>query len=251
MTDQIIMRIYCSTFTFLLTIITAVAFSASCTTGPDLSNLPKEPKVNKAAEPKEKEISGTYAVNGAGEFGKDPYDGALTVSNQGDTYKFELQTAKFKRTGVGIQYGDAVAVTYADIASGKGCGVWLYKIGSQNNLDGRFVAWGSTKYSTEQASQVEGSNFDGKYRLAGQDLDAKQYTGTLDIKKAVNGYKFSWDTGAKLLGFGMWRGKFAAAAVGGPQCHFALYEIREAGKLDGFTGSLYSYAFGTETAKKP
>ncbi len=225
--------------------------AAGCTTGPDLTNLNKPTPADKASGPAEKEISGTYAVSGAGENGQDPYEGSLTVANQGDTYKVELQTARLRRTGVGVQFGDSIAVTYAEAGKGTGCGVALYRIGPNGALDARIAKWGETGFASEHAQQVEGSNFDGKYTVNGNAAAGTAYEGTMDIRKNIGGYRVNWHTRTETVGYGIWRGSIAAIGYGGAQCYFAIYDIRSKGLLEGFTGGGTSFAFGTETARKP
>ncbi len=234
--------------TFLF--ISLCLFFTSCQTGPDLSNINNNMATPSASAPAEKEISGTYAVNGADENGNQPYEGALTLTNQGDTYGYEIQTSKMRRTGVGVQFGDSLAATYADPGKGEGCGVVLYKIARNGVMDGRTAVWGTTGYGTEHAEQTAGSNFDGKYKVNGKTSAGEDYSGTLDVKKSLGGYQFNWHTGKDRVGYGVWRGSTAAITFGGPQCYFALYDVKSSGLLEGFTGGGNSFAFGTETAKK-
>lgn len=235
----------------MLSVVAAAVFASACTTGPDLTNINRPTPTPSANTPAEKEISGTYALSGAGEFGADPYEGSLTLTNQGDTYKADVQTAKLRRTGVGVQFGDAVALTLAEAGKGTECGVALYKISPNGILDGRIARWGQASYATERAQQIEGTNFDGKYTVSGNTDAGGTYDGTLEVKKSVNGYQFTWRTGADVAGYGIWRGTTAAISFGGAQCYFALYDIRSISLLDGFTGGGGAFAFGTETAKKP
>lgn len=234
--------------TFLFT--SLCLFFTSCQTGPDLSNINNNMATPSASAPAEKEISGTYAFNGADENGNQPYEGALTITNQGDTYGYEIQTSKMRRTGVGVQFGDSLAATYADPGKGEGCGVVLYKIARNGVMDGRTAILGTTGYGTEHAEQTAGSNFDGKYKVNGKTSAGEDYSGTLDVKKSLGGYQFNWHTGKDRVGYGIWRGSTAAITFGGPQCYFALYDVKSSGLLEGFTGGGNSFAFGTETAKK-
>jgi len=234
----------------LVLVLCVAAFAVSCTTGPDLSNINKATPTPSGAAP-EKEISGSYAITGEGPNGADKYEGTLTLTNQGDTYKADLQTAKLRRTGVGVQLGDALAVSMAEAGKGADCGVALYKIGTGGVLDGRVAHWGEVSYASEHAKQTDGTNFDGKYKVSGKSEAGVTYDGTIDVKKSVSGYQFTWHTGKDLVGYGIWRGTTAAIGFGGSQCYFALYDIRSISLLDGFTGGGGAFAFGTETAKKP
>ncbi len=231
-------------------LVATVAMSSACATGPDLTNINKATPPPAADAPAEKEISGTYVLSGAAEHGVDPYDGSLTIANQGETYKADLQTARLRRTGVAVQYGDAIGMSMAEAGKGSGCGVALYKIGSNGAIDGRVAAWGSTLYGSEHAQQIEGNNFEGKYKVTGKTAAGAPYEGTIKVKKMLAGYQFIWDTGTDLKGYGIWRGTTAAIGLGGPECYFSLYDIKSTSLLEGFTGGGGLYTFGTETAKK-
>jgi hypothetical protein len=234
-----------------LAIASAATFAVSCTTGPDLTNINTATPTASGVAVSEKEISGTFAVTGAAEHGANAYEGSMTLTNQGDTYKADLQTAKLRRTGVAVQFGDALALTLAEAGKGADCGVALYKISPNGVLDGRIVRLGQASYSNEHAQQIEGSNFDGKYKVSGTTEAGVSYNGTIDVKRSVNGYQFTWHTGKDLSGYGMWRGNTAAINFGGPNCYVALYDIASTSLFQGFTGGGSSFAFGTETAKKP
>ena len=112
-------------------------------------------------------MSGAYVVTGSGENGTNPYEGILNVTNQQDVYLFKWQTTRPKPGGVGVQMGDAVAVSYADPTNGKGCGVALYRIAPDGSLDGKIARWGEYKFGTEKATRIEGDKFEGKYKIAG------------------------------------------------------------------------------------
>ncbi|MBP6003302.1 MAG: hypothetical protein KA746_07700 [Pyrinomonadaceae bacterium] len=225
-------------------------FCVSCETGPDLSNVNKTPTPDRSAPPTEQELSGVYSVEGANENSGARFDGTLTVENAESGYRFKWQTSKGNYNGVGVQLGDAVAVTYAKGSDGKDCGVALYKISSDGVLDGRVATWGEYTFGTERATRVEGSNFDGKYKVTGTRNYGKQYEGSIDVTRNGSGYQFDWNTGGRSTGFGIWRGDRAAIGFGGYQCSFMLYKVEAGGKLEGRWGSQRSVGFGTETAKR-
>lgn len=244
------MNIKLTTLTITLLMTASMFFSTSCETGPDLSNVNKMPTPDKAAPPAEQELSGVYSVEGANENSGARFDGSLTVENAESGYRFRWQTSKGNYTGVGVQMGDAVAVTYAKGSEGKDCGVALYRISSDGVLDGRVATWGEYTFGAERATRVEGSNFDGKYKVTGTRNYGKQYEGTIDVTRNGSGYQFDWDTGGRSTGFGIWRGDRAAIGFGGYQCSFMLYKVEAGGKLEGRWGSQRSVGFGTETAKR-
>lgn len=225
-------------------------FAAAC--GPDFSVKNKPAPANTEIPNRgELELSGVYNVSGAGENSLHPYEGILTITNDRDVYVFKWQTTRAKPGGVGVQMGDAVAVTNADPTSGKGCGVALYKIASDGSLDGRVVRWGENTYGAERAIKVAGDNFDGKYTVTGTAGDGRSYEGTIDVEKNGKGYVFTWTTGKDMVGFGIWRGDRAAIGFGGKQCSFGLYKVISARSLEGHWGSQRDVVFGTENAKRP
>ena len=234
-------------FAFVLMVL---ALTTSCGSGPDVSKLNKTPSTNTNPAPTELELSGLYLVSGADENNGHPYEGTLDVTNQGDAYLFNWHTNPSKHGGVGVQMGDAVAVTYADPVLGKGCGVVLYKIAADGSLDGKIAKWGEYTFGSEKAVKVEGKNFDGKYNVNGVTNDGKPYEGTIVVEKNGKGYQFTWHTGIDSTGFGIWRGSRAAISFGGLQCSFALYQVMSARSLEGHWGGQRSVNFGTETAKR-
>jgi len=219
--------------------------------GPDLSNQNANAPIPKATPPvSELEMSGVYNVTGAGDNDTDPYQGILTITNREDAYIFKWNTNRSRPGGVGVQSGDAVAVTYADQTNGQGCGVALYKIAPDGSLDGKIAMWGEYKFGTEKATRVAGDNFDAKYNVSGTTGDGKPYEGTIDVEKHGEGYLFKWRIGRESAGFGIWRGDRAAIGFGGKQCSFALYKVMSARSLEGHWGSPRKLAFGRETAKR-
>ncbi|MGB2752685.1 MAG: hypothetical protein WBC19_11570 [Pyrinomonadaceae bacterium] len=200
--------------------------------------------------PGERDISGNFLINGAGSHDMDPYTGSLSVIPKGDNYEFRWATTKGTRVGTGVQLGSTAAVSFAATGAGKGCGVVLYKIASDGSFDGRSVLWGDEKFGEEKAVRVEGTGFVGKYMVTGTTADGKTYLGSLAIVKDGAGYDFSWLTDKPRIGFGIWRGSYAAVSFGGRQCSFALYDIQSNGSLEGNWGGQKQVTFGAETAKR-
>lgn len=233
----------------ILTVVSLGVFAWSCETGPDLSNVNRAPTPDRSAPPAEQEISGVYDIEGANENSGAQFSGSLTIENSGTGYRFKWQTTKGNFVGFGVQMGDAVAVTYAKPSEGKDCGVALYLVKPDGVLDGRIVRWGETDFGTERATRIDGSNFDGKYKVLGTRSYGKQYEGTLDVTRNGSGYQFDWDAGGRSTGFGIWRGDRAAIGFGGWPCSFVLYKVESGGKLEGRWGSQRTVAFGTESAK--
>ncbi len=225
-------------------------FNSSCGGASDTSRSSQPSTYSPASATPELELSGEYVVTGTDENKARPYNGLLTVSNQGEAYKFNWRTSRSRHNGVGVQIGDDVAVTYADIDKGKGCGVALYKIDSDGNLDGKIAKWGETVFGSEKAVKFEGHNFDGKYKVTGTATDGKAYEGIIDVSKNGSGYQFKWQTGNNLFGCGILQGNRAAIGFGGRQCSFALYKVMSGRSLDGHWGSQRDIVFGTETAKR-
>ncbi len=233
----------------LQSLFVAVLITASCG-GPDLANKAKPSSTPANTAPAELEMSGVYAVTGSGENATNPYEGILNVTNQEDVYLFKWQTMRPKPGGLGVQMGDAVAVTYADATGGKGCGVALYKIAPDGSLDGKVARWGEFKFGTEKAVRVEGDKFEGKYKMTGTSNEGSAYEGVIEVEKNGGGYQFTWRTGKDFVGFGIWRGDRAAISFGGRQCFFALYKVISGRSLEGHWGGQRDVVFGTETAKR-
>ena len=216
-----------------------------------------------APPPTEREISGVFNVAGAGENGVDPYTGSLTVAPKGDNYEFRWSTTKGTRVGTGVQLDGSTAATFATTGGGHGCGVALYKIATDGSLDGRVAKWGETTFDIEKGHHTEGHGIVGKYNIDGLFFGGthsdvpKAYSGILSIAKDGAGYDFEWNTDKpdewnvrKYVGFGIWKGSYAAVSFGGPQCSFALYDVQSNGSLDGVWGGQKKVTFGKETAKR-
>ncbi len=199
--------------------------------------------------PGERPIGGSLLVTGSSANESDPYTGSLTVAPKGDSYEFRWSTTKGSRIGTGVQMGNTTAVSFAATGGGKGCGVVLYKIAPDGTLDGRTVYWGEDKFSIEKATRIEGTTFVGKYSVTGTMAGGKPYSGTLAIAKDGAGYDFDWKLDKPNVAFGIWKGSYAAASFGGPQCSFALYDIQSNGSLEGDWGGQKQVTFGKESAK--
>ncbi len=232
-------------------IATSLLLGISCETGPDLANVNKEVNANTKNGAVEKELSGDYKLTGTDESGSNPFEGSLTITNQGEAYKFLRQIYRSRLTGVGVQNGDDVGVAYAESDQGKGCGVALYRIASDGQMDGRVAKWGEYTFGTEKAVRTSGNTFAGNYSVTGNTPDGKPYEGTIKIEKMGEGFFVTWTTSTSTtLGFGVWRGDRAAIGFGGKQCTFAIYRVLSAKSLEGHWGSQRVLTFGTETAKK-
>ena len=203
--------------------------------------------------PTEREISGVFNVSGTAANDTEPYNGVLTVAPSGDVYSFRWTTNKGTRVGTGVQLGTTTAASFAATGGGKGCGVVLYKIASDGSMQGKIARWGEKSSEGESATRIEGQGFVGKYAInvsslpnAGRPFNS----GLLIISKDGGGYAFDWKTDHPLVGFGIWRGNYAAASFGGPQCGFVLYDIQSNGNLEGTWGGQKAVTLGTETAKR-
>lgn len=215
---------------------------------PNITTPPSAPSSSSALPARE--LSGDYKVTGTDEGGNPSYTGALSVRNEGDGYRFRWTTTRESHDGVGVQMGDAVAVSYARTGGGKGCGAVVYRILPDGTLNGRIARWGEYTFGSESATRVEGSGFVGKYDVKGSTSDGKPYTGTLEISKSGSGYLFEWKVEKPYVAFGTWQGTVAAASFGGNQCSFMLFDIEGNGDLEGHSGGQRSLAFGQETAER-
>jgi hypothetical protein len=202
------------------------------------------------ASPASDDISGAYDITGMNENGAGAYRGTLNVLSRGDVYQFSWDTAGKKYDGVGVRAADTIGVAFASGDSGEGCGVVLYKIGSDGTLDGKAGYWGNNSSETETAKRTKGTDLEGEYDVDGTNTAGQNYEGKLTIKKSGAGYTFSWNAGSTFEGFGIRQGDTVTAGIGGAKCGFVSYEIRPGGALEGKWGGYGSKSVGTETAKK-
>ncbi len=193
------------------------------------------------------EIAGNYQVSGANPDGIGTYEGDLTITKRDEVYQFSWKAGQ-DYDGVGVQIENTVAVAYTTGKDGKGCRVISYQTSSDGILNGIWGEWGLNQKGTEKATRQSGSGLDGEYETVGKNLDGKEYDGKLKIAADGSGYKFNWDNGDE--GFGIKRGDFIVAGIGGKQCGFVAYEIGSDGTLNGKWGGTGVKEFGTETAKK-
>ena len=203
-----------------------------------------------AAKATTKDITGKYDATGTNPNGGGGYKADLVVTPRDDVYQFSWTSAGKSYDGVGVMTDDRVAVSYTDGTDGKGCGVVLYKIGSDGSLDGKAGYWGVNKAESEKATRTSGTDLEGKYDITGKNANGKDYKGTLDIKKDGEGFTFAWNAGSTFSGFGIRAGNYVAVGFGGKQCAFVGYDIQADGTLDGKWGGQGLTKFGTEVAKK-
>jgi hypothetical protein len=210
------------------------------------------PASNTAAAPVSinKDISGAYTVTGTNEGGGGEYGGSLNITKRDDVYQFSWASGAKTYDGVGVRTDNAVAVSFTEGSDGKGCGVILYKIGSDGSLDGKAGYWGVNTSETEKAKRTSGTDLEGSYDITGSNPDGKEYKGKLAVKKAGVGYSFAWDAGSSFTGFGVRSGDKVAVGLGGTQCGFVSYDIKPDGTLEGKWGGQGSTSVGTEVAKK-
>lgn len=196
------------------------------------------------------DISGKYSATGTNENGAGAYQAEITVTKRDDVYQFSWTSGSNTYDGVGVKTDDTVAVAFTEGTDGKGCGVVLYKVGSDGSLDGKAGYWGVNSQETEKGTRKSGSGFDASYAITGKNSNGAPYEGTLDVKKDGSGYAFTWKAPETVSGFGMLNGDMAAAGLGGNKCGFVMYEVKPDGTLDGKWGGQGSKSFGTEVAKK-
>lgn len=197
-----------------------------------------------------KDISGSYTVTGQNEGGGGNYGGDLTVTKRDEVYQFSWKSGDKTYDGVGVQAANSVGVSFTEGSDGKGCGVVLYTIKPDGNLDGKAGYWGVNESESETATRTSGTDLDGSYDIKGTSPDGKSYEGKLNVKKQGAGYSFEWNTGNTLKGFGIRGANMVAVGLGGSQCGFVGYDILADGTLQGKWGSSGSTDVGTETAKK-
>ena len=197
-----------------------------------------------------KGIAGNYSVTGTNANGGGDYTGSMVVTSRGDVYQFSWDSGGRKYDGVGVQTDKNVAVAFTDGTDGTGCGVVLYKIGSDGSLDGKAGYWGNNASESETATRTKGTDLEGEYKVSGKNVKGNSYSGTLGVQKSGMGYAFTWNTGTTLKGFGIRQGDKVSVGIGGGQCGFVAYTVSPDGTLEGKWGSVSSTSVGTETAKK-
>ncbi|MBX3280973.1 MAG: hypothetical protein KF756_00695 [Acidobacteria bacterium] len=195
-------------------------------------------------------IAGDYTVTGSNVDGKGQYTGDLRITQRDSVYQFSWVSGGKSSDGVGVLAGDKVAVAFTDGKNGSGCGVVLYKILPNGDLDGKAGYWGVNSAESETAKRTSGNDLDAEYDISGKNTDGKEYRGTLKVAKDGEGYTFVWDTGSIAKGFGIRQGTTVSVGIGGPQCSFVSYEIKPDGTLEGKWGGQSSKKFGSETATK-
>ena len=196
------------------------------------------------------DISGAYKATGTNEGGGGNYEADLIVTKRGDVYQFSWNSKGAKYDGVGVQNGNKVAVSFADGADGRGCGVVLYEINSDGSLNGKAGYWGTNTQETETAKRTSGTDLAGEYEAEGKNTEGDPYKAKLSVKQSGEGYLFDWSGSTSFKGFGIKQGDTVSVGFGGAKCSFVAYEVKSDGTLDGKWGGANSTSFGTETAKK-
>jgi hypothetical protein len=214
---------------------TSTSSSPSTSTSPSTSSAPKD-------------ISGSYDVTGTNEGGAGNYKGTLEVTDRDEVYQFSWKTGT-TADGVGVMTDNNVAVAFTSGSNGTGCGVVLYKIGSDGSLDGKAGYWGVNQAESEKATRTSGTGLEGEYDVTGKNPQGKDYKGKLSVKAAGAGFAFDWD-GGKLAGFGIKQGDKVAVGLGKKECGFVSYEVGSDGTMTGKWGTVGTTTVGSETAKK-
>lgn len=214
------------------------------------SKSPAPVAQNSPANDAQRSIAGDYTVTGSNVDGQGRYEASLTITPRDDVYQFSWLSGGKSSDGVGVMTGNKVAVAFTEGTDGKGCGVVLYKILPNGDLDGKAGYWGVNTSEGETGKRTKGTDLDGEYAISGKNTDGQSYDGTLKVAKDGDGYSFQWNTGSVLKGFGIRQGDTVSVGIGGPQCSFVSYEIKADGTLEGKWGGQTSKSFGTEVAKK-
>lgn len=195
-------------------------------------------------------LPGTYTVTGSNVDGAGNYEGTLNITKREHVLQFSWASGGRTYDGVGVETGNTVAVAFTEGADGNGCGVVLYNIAANGDLNGKAGYWGVNEAEWENAKRTSGTDLAGKYDVTGTNSGGGDYKGTLDVKKDGDGYAFEWNTGAVAKGFGIRQGNTASIGIGGQQCGFVSYEVKPDGTLEGKWGGQNSKRFGIEVAKR-
>lgn len=192
-------------------------------------------------------VPGRYNIIGTNPNGS-IYKGALEVVEHGDVYEFRWNAGR-QYNGVGIRNGDVIAVSFADGAQGKGCGVVDYVIMDDGTLDGRWGYWGTNESGTERAVRTAGSGLLSTYAATGTNPNGTQYRANLVVAQFGKLYGFAWSNHTE--GIGIERGDHISVGIGGKRCGFVSYRVKPDGTLDGVWGGYGTDQTGTEKATKP
>lgn len=196
-----------------------------------------------------KDIVGDYDVTGTNVNGAGSYKGTLGITKQGESYRFTWVSGSNSYFGVGLQSDATVAVSFTEEKDGKGCGVQLYKIGSNGSLNGKSAYWGLETNETELGVRVSGSDLAGLYDVIGATPDGGKYTAKLTIAASGPGFTFEWaHPKATVLGRGVKKGDMVIAGLGRKQCSFVAYDVLPDGSLEGVWGGVGTSTLGTEKA---
>jgi hypothetical protein len=188
------------------------------------------------------DIEGSYAVSGTNTDGS-AYEGSLTVSRTGDTYRFAWQTGE-PYEGVGVVDGNHVAVGWG----GAQCGGVIYRIAGDGSLSGRWALMGTSDAGTESATPVgRNAGLEGDYSINGSNPDGTEYAGSLNIEDAGDVLYVSWEAGGSYVGQGIVMDDVLGTSYGDDTCGIALYQIR-GNTLDGLWTTYDAGTTGTERA---
>jgi hypothetical protein len=98
-------------------------------------------------------FGGDYSILGTNADGSG-YDGALSIIKQGKVWQLVWNVGSDTYDGIGITNGNVLAAAYG----GEGCGVALYSIQPNGDLDGVWGMWGNNnlgaEYATRSATRV-------------------------------------------------------------------------------------------------
>jgi hypothetical protein len=190
------------------------------------------------------DLSGKYSVKGNNPGGSG-YNGTLTLVRKGDAYALSWESGGIS-TGIGVAFGDALAV-----AVGDGCAVAGYQVNAEGGLDGKWTGPQGGAVASEQAVPGIGTTkgLAGDYVVKGSNADGKPYKGGLGIVVDDPVLRFSWRTGSNFEGYGIQLENRIAAVWGNPGCGVVLYRVT----ADGILSGIWKYpdsAIGNETATR-
>jgi len=94
-------------------------------------------------------FAGDYSILGTNVDGSG-YDGELSIIKQGEVWQLVWSVGSDTYDGIGITSGNVLAAAYG----GQGCGVVVYSIQSNGELDGIWGMWGNNNLGAEYATRV-------------------------------------------------------------------------------------------------
>lgn len=185
------------------------------------------------------EIKGRYNVSGTDIDGT-KYKGSLSIEPSGSTFKLTYRDGKTQK-GVGILRNGRF---YSAWGPSDKCGVAVYFLKADGNLEGEYAYIGDTGVYKETTKRTGGSatSMVGSFDLAGRDSAGTPYAGKLAVQARGQLFKVDFKmTNEEHDGVAIQTGNALAVGWGGNKCSVASYAVKGDNTMSG------SYAVYGET----